>query len=120
IYGKKNVKFSSSEFPAFSSRILAAIVKQNNIEKRIVIDALDTATIYKKPLEWCELYGKVNYDRKNIPDKYQDQIIPIGPSFGIKIWSLMGTLKFAFNNYLKSKNRIPLKRYFFTSYWRQY
>lgn len=120
LYGRKNVRFSTSEFPAFSSRILAAIVKQDEIEKRIVIDALDTATIFKKPLEWCEVYGKVNYDRKNIPDNYQNQIISIGPSFGIQIWSLVDTLKFALINYLKSKNRIYLKRYYFTSYWRQF
>lgn len=120
LYGKKNVRFSTVNFPAFSSRVLAAIVKQGTIEKRIVIDALDTATIFEKPLEWCDRYGKVNYNEKTIPQKYRGKIIPMGPSFGIKIWSFMKTIKLALINYIKSKDRIQLKKYYFTSYWRQY
>ncbi len=120
LYGKKNVRFSTVGFPAFSSRVLAVIVKQDTIEKRIVIDALDTAAIFEKPLEWCDIYGKVNYNVKTIRQEYLEKIIPLGPGFGIKLWPFLETIKFALINYIRSKDRIQLKKYYFTSYWRQY
>jgi len=119
IFGKKNVRFSVKEFPRFSSRTLAAVVYKNGNESRIVIDALDTPRIYKKPLDWCDVYGKVNFNEKALPEENSYKILAIGPSFGIRIWSLTATLNLAVLNYFKSKGRIYNKSYFFTSYWRQ-
>lgn len=120
LYGKKNIKFSTLEFPAFPERILAIIIKHGTSEKRIIIDALDTSTIFENPLEWSDVYGKVNYNENKIPSGFQNQIFALGPGFGIKLWSFPKTLQLALTNYIKSRNRIYFKKYFFTSYWRQY
>lgn len=120
LYGKKNVKFSMTGFPAFASRVMAIRLNGTDQKLNIVIDALDTSTIYNMPLEWCDVYGKVNYSPKNLPLINTEKIFPIGASFGIRIWSFWGTLKFALANYYKSEKLIHDKRYFFTTYWRQF
>ncbi|WP_029035401.1 glycosyltransferase [Salinimicrobium terrae] len=120
LYGKENVKFSMAGFPPFASRILAAKILESDRESKIVIDALDTSTIYDIPLEWCNVYGKVNYNRENLPVKNKEKLVAVGPGFGIRIWSFPRTVFMALTNYLKSRVRIHDKKYFFTSYWRQY
>ncbi|MGY5850376.1 glycosyltransferase [Salegentibacter sp. F14] len=120
IYGRKNVSFGAREFPKFTSRTLAAIIKNNGKETKIVIDALDSPGISVKELKWCNIYGKVNYNKLTLPNTLSEKIKILGPSFGIRIWSIPETIFFSLSNYYKSKDRIYLKKYFFTSYWRQY
>jgi len=118
--GKNKVEFSRKEFPAFPERTFAAIIESGNKKLKIVIDAYDTPRISPKLLEWCDVYAKVNFNDKNLPSINHHKIIPIGPSFGIKIWSMPKTVYFAFSNYMKSKGEIHFKRNFFANYWRQY
>ena len=120
LYGRKNVSFSISGFPAFAPRIFAARITENGRESKVVIDALDTSTIYDQPLEWCDVYGKVNYNLASLPLENQKKILAVGPSFGVKLWSFPRTIIFAISNYLKSRERLHNKKYFFTSYSRQF
>ncbi len=122
LYGRKNVSFGTEQFPEFPSRTFAAIFKEKGKgkETKIVIDALDSPGISVKNLEWCDIYGKVNYNESTIPDIHKEKIIILGPSFGVRIWTLPETIFFSLSNYWKSKKRIYLKKYFFTSYYRQY
>jgi len=117
---KKNVEFSRKEFPAFPERTFAVIIESGKKKLKIVIDAYDSPRISPGLLEWCDIYAKVNYNDKNLPTSNQHKIIPIGPSFGIKIWNMPETVYFAFSNYIKSKGEIHFKRNFFANYWRQY
>ena len=119
-YGKENVRFSCNSFPRFPERTFAVIISNGHSRKKIIIDAFDTNHIFEKQFEWSDVYGKVNYN-KEIVSKYREQkIIPIGPAFGIRIWSFAETIKFAIKNYSSSKERIYFKRNFFSSYWRQF
>lgn len=120
LYGKENVKFSMAGFPAFASRVMAIRLNGTDQKSNIVIDALDTSTIYNEPLEWCDVYGKVNYNPENLPSINLEKIVPMGASFGIRIWPFWSTMKFAILNYFRSKKLIHDKRYFFTTYWRQF
>lgn len=120
LYGKNKVEFSRKEFPAFPERTFAAIIESGNKKLKIIIDAYDNPRISPGLLEWCDIYAKVNFNSKNLPSIHQHKIIPIGPSFGIKIWNMPETIYFAFSNYIKSKGKIHFKRNFFANYWRQY
>ena len=120
IFGKRNVHFSLKGFPDFPERTFAAIVIENGKEYRIIIDAFDSSRIYREQLKWCNTYGKVNYNDKDIDRNGKEKIVIIGPSFGIKIWSLPKTIKTAIINFIWSKNKIYFKRNFLANYWRQY
>ncbi len=119
LYGKKNVISSCKEFPNFPERTFAAIVKGDKTCK-IAIDAFDTSKINTRLLEWADVYGKVNKNEENLPQNDQGKILAIGPSFGIKIWSPLETVKYSFINWFISRKRAKLRRDFFASYWRQH
>ena len=120
LLGRRNVKFRSSPFPNFPERTFAAIVKSETGERKIIIDAFDSNRINTEMLEWSDVYGKVNYKKDQIPYDQISKVVPLGPSFGIRIWNLPQLLYHAAINYHSARNRIAMKENFFKNYWRQF
>ena len=116
----KNFEFNLSKFPSFSQGTFAVIIEEENQSKKIIIDSRDSSRINITELEWCDVYGKINYNSTELPVNHSKKIVPIGPSFGIKIWNLRQTLYFLTFNFLRFKKNIGNKREFLANYWRQY
>ena len=115
------IEYNVSRFPKLNQGTFAFIALGNGKEIKIIIDSRDTSEIDLKALDWCDRYGKVNYNLDvliSLDDK--DKIIAIGPSFGIKIWNFVETVFFAFFHLVKFKSKINNKREFVANYWRQY
>lgn len=119
IYGKKNVRFSSKYFMNFehNNHFLAFVYCDADVEKKIIIDFTDSRLIDEKALKWCDAYGKINLDSSF---EKNEKIIPIGPSFGIQIYSFLETVIIAISNFIKARNRIKNVRRFFADYKSQY
>lgn len=115
----KNYEFNVSKFPDFSQGTFAVIIEDKCNLKKIIIDSKDSNQIDIKALEWCDIYGKVNYNLENLPIKNRKKISAIGPSFGIKIWNLFETFYNLTSNLLKFRNRISNRKEFVANYWRQ-
>jgi glycosyltransferase involved in cell wall biosynthesis len=120
MFGRKNVKFHCSAFPVFPERTFAAIVKSENGEKRIIIDAFDSNRIDPDMAAWSDVYGKVNYRKEQVSAELNSKIVPIGPSFAIKIWNFPELIYHLFFNYQKVRKQIFMKENFFKNYWRQF
>lgn len=120
VFGRKNVHASSVPFSKLhygsETHILAFIVD----DRRYVIDFADSNTVfYHSFLEWTDVYGKVNYNRTNLPNENQEKIVPCSPNFAIPI---LGNNKFfatfhATINFLKCRNRLD---YSFLSFLNKY
>ena len=119
LFGKRNVNFSSKYFSEFKhdNHFFAFVIINSNGIKKIVIDFTDSSKIALKPLDWCHVYGKINYDQKI---SNSNKIIPIGPSFGIRVFNFQKTFIFAISNYIKSFNRVPNVTRFFADYKRMF
>ena len=113
-------EFNILKFPKFKQATFAVIIENENGIKKIIIDSLDSPKIDLVWLDWCDVYGKVNYNQETIPVSNQKKIIAIGPSFGIKIWNLLETSFYLISNYGRFKTAISHKREFVANYWRQY
>ncbi len=108
-YGENNVKYSIKYFKDLKQdensfafdQYFAFIVCENNKIYKIIIDYRDKIDISKEAYEWCDVYGKVNYNISAL-DKYDKKIIAIGPGFGIKIYGLSKTIFYCISNYIKS------------------
>jgi glycosyltransferase involved in cell wall biosynthesis len=106
IYGR-NVSFRSAPFEDlryFShTHLLSLIVIEKNQQKKIIIDFSDAPDIDLKFLEWCDIYGKINYQESIVAGN--KKITTAAPNYAVKIWNkpmagFMGLL-----NYVKSYNR---------------
>jgi len=116
----KNVEFNVSKFPKFNQGTFAFILNDNNQTTKVIIDSRDSNQINKAQLEWCDVYGKVNYNTDNLSSEDQKKIVAIGPSFGIKIWNLTKTFFYLVSNFVRFRKSIANKREFAANYWRQY
>jgi glycosyltransferase involved in cell wall biosynthesis len=121
-FESSNVFFNISRFPKFKEDVFAAIIKQENgIQKKIIIDFLDSSKIDADSLAWCDVYGKVNleaitYDSQPLPQK----IIPVGPNFAIRVWNLSQTLYYSLSNLIKSYKVLPDYKKFLSNYKQQF
>jgi glycosyltransferase involved in cell wall biosynthesis len=117
---QNNIKFDLDKFPKFENETLAIIISENGTETKIIIDSRDTNSYYDDELQWCDVYGKANFNEQTVPDQHRHKILNIGPSFGIQIWNFRQTITLALIHYFKFRHRIKYKRHFFANYWRQY
>lgn len=119
VFGK--VEYSVSKFPRFTQGTFAFIIEDGNgAVKNVIIDSRDSSQIDEKALDWCSVYGKVNYNIENLESINKDKVIAIGPSFGIKIWNFVETIYYLILNFSRFRDSIPYKRGFIANYWRQY
>jgi len=116
----KDFEFNVSKFPKFGEETFAYIIENENDSQKIIIDSKDSNQINLTELEWCNVYGKVNYNADCLPGKDLEKIVAIGPSFGIKIWCLFETLYYLTLNFIRFKHTALNKREFAANYWRQY
>lgn len=111
----KNVVFNVNQFPALKQGTFAFIVDNDGVQKRIIIDSRDAQDIDQEALNWCDCYGKINLSN-NIES---DKVIPIGPSFAVKIWKTPKAFYLAFKHLFLFFERIENKKEFIANYWRQ-
>lgn len=120
LYGYKNVIFCSKPFKELhygNENFLLAFVING---RKYVIDPVDFNTLqYQDFIEWADLYGKVNYNKNNIPPKYADKVIPIGANYGIACYGSNREINilWAIKHYLQCKNRLD---YSWGSYLNRY
>ena len=112
-------KFNSDRFPKFRQGTFAVLITDNSLNLKLIIDSNDSDEYDKDALKWCDTYGKVNYRDCSQPKEYNNKIKPIGPSFGIKIWSFQKTFFLALYNFCRYRKYITDKREFVANYWRQ-
>ena len=131
LYERKNVRFAIRYFidleqkdglDDFDQYFAFVIVENKKIVKKIVIDYRDKNTLSINALNWCDVYGKVNFNSHTeeyteLSQSAQNKIKAIGPNFGIRIWSAFETYYHLIVNYLKGLGQHPVNfRTFFAGY----
>ena len=122
-FGVNTLHFNVTKFPNFGYYYaMSIIVVYEDHEIKICIDSSDDDDIKQSQLDWCDYYGKANYNSSKIPAENGVKVIPIGPSFGIKIWSFPQTIFIAVRNYIRFKKviRVQERKLFLMNYLSQY
>ncbi|WP_178984759.1 glycosyltransferase [Winogradskyella helgolandensis] len=116
VYGKDSIKFSSRYFKKFihDNHFFSFVYEHHNTTRKIVIDFTDSEDINSVALDWCDVYGKINPKTETL--LMSSKIIPIGPSFGVQIYSLFKTVYLSLINFVKAYRRIPNVKRFFANY----
>jgi len=120
IYGRKNVQFSSRYFNGNKPNLALKFVIESGAKiSRYVIDWSDATTVEREDYEWCDFYGKINYNEKATPEELRAKIKKLAPGFGIKIWSLYNSVFLAGSNCLKSTPPLKQTKRFLSKYIKQ-
>lgn len=107
VFGSKNLQFDITPFkklkyetPKELSSGLPFIIQAER-DYRIFIDTQDVDIVYKDRYEWCDVYGKVNPTDSQCENL--SKLMPVGPEFGIQIYSKIRTLLLGIRNFVKSR-----------------
>ena len=120
-FGSAALSFGGSCFPAlgtFSKDCLAFVVWPSGI--RVCIDARDGTFLDPTYVVWSDVYAKVN---SNVDDRsvvHARKILPIGPSFGVRVFAAFAALVRAHQTAMNGRSTIGRLREHFANYWRQY
>lgn len=113
VFGEKNIKFKMKPFKELAHHSKEEDFEQyfafvtENPAKRIVIDFRDKTNINIRALEWCDVYGKVNFNHNttnSMAESSRLKIKAIGPNFGIKLWNSPVSYYYMISNFTKSHN----------------
>ena len=82
---------------------LAVLVDTVEGPRRLFISADDHATIRGPELDWADRLGKVNLPLESGPERGDERVIALGPSFGVRSWDLRESLSMAW----KTRRAMP-------------
>lgn len=126
VFGKNSIKFEMKPFKDLVQHSKEEDFEQyfafvtDNPVKRIVIDFRDKTNINTRALEWCDVYGKVNFNHNatiSMAESLRLKIKPIGPNFGVKLWNSPVSYYYMTSNFAKSHNSLAVKfRTFLSGY----
>lgn len=108
--GKQNIQFSVEPFEQLSfdtnqkyDKGMPCIVEMEDSQKiKCFIDFHDGASIEESFYEWCDVYAKINPFDGDFDT--HTKLLAIGPSFGIRLSSLVHTMSLAFKNIVIKSN----------------
>lgn len=122
VFGRNCVRFSSKPFNQFNfnNHFLAFTLDNGQVLKKVIVDFADSSHLDPIAHDWCDAYFKINIDAAI---NYQsDKLVSIGPGFGVRIFSPVYALIFAFANMIKAYTRIKQAKRFLGNYraqWRR-
>lgn len=116
LYGAKNVRFEDFALNANTCDNLCFVIQKENQEKRYAISLSDGYQVNEKVYTWSDVYGSVNANFSKTPQEFHDKLVPLCPSFGIRIWNMPQTVFHAMKNVSGTKFSM---RKFFGKYKRQ-
>lgn len=103
LVGRNNVLYSSESFDNLSidarhTKSIRFVVDTIGEQKNYVIHCDDFYQINEELYNWCDVYGSVNANFAKTPEKYQEKLVALCPSFGIRCWNLPQTVLQAIRN----------------------
>lgn len=120
IYKSSDIHFSSKPFKGLThdkhTFCLPFVIEDKRGGTRYCLDMSDSnECVYTSFYNWCDVYGKVNYN--TAIHSGLSKIKPIAPNFSIKLWNKPSCLFHATINYLRAKGRVSFS---YRDFWRVY
>ena len=116
LFGARNVFFRNLALNSNTCDNLCFVIRAGNHEKKYAISLADSYQINEKIYAWCDVYGSVNANFSKTPQQFHDKLVPLCPSFGIRIWNFPQTVFHAIQNVSTADMWV---RKFFGKYKRQ-
>ena len=79
----------------------AFVCEEDTMRTKIFVDTEDVAKIFKDRYDWCDVYGMVNPTSEQVA--LYDKLMPIGPEFGLTLYSKAKTILWCVLHYIKGR-----------------
>lgn len=114
LFGRK-VVFSAKPFvslgdiPTRKGVFCFVVNDENGKEKHYAISYNDSYEIVAEIYNWCDVYGSVNANFAKTSEKFHDKLVPLCPSFGIRVWNGPQTVFHVLHNVFSSE--LPTRKF---------
>jgi len=132
VFGEENLAFSAKYFRGLERKTeshsydhyMAFVIMDGTEIRKIIIDFRDKVSVKESAYNWCDLYAKVNFNRKLTERRFHKKMLSIAPGFGIKTWGFWKTLILCSINFSRCHFSpiVPLKAHimdYFIPYYRR-
>jgi glycosyltransferase involved in cell wall biosynthesis len=116
LFPSDQVRYSFNDFPRGVFRHQLALIVNGPTPSRVYVCHSDYVRYEPAGLEWSELYAKINIDPASPAPRRSPEVLPIGPSFAIRIYSFAGAL---YRSLAAFRWWDPAAREHFANYYRQ-
>lgn len=104
VFGVENVIFTNKPFSGNEDRI-------DNLNfvtggKKYTIDLGETSDVKPSAYAWCDVYAHKNANKAKTPAQFQDKLVALPSSFGIKLYSHKDSALYAWRNMWKTFYKI--------------
>lgn len=137
IYGKRNVSFSRKYFKSLKRKTelhswdqyMAFVLIESGTVKKYIIDFRDKTSVKESAYDWCDKYGKINFNKERTDKRFHDKMVSIAPGYAVRTWNMLesaylciqnlilcrfspvDTLYMHFADYYGQYTRAPLRTY---------
>lgn len=118
VLGRPRARYRRGGFPAFGHHGLA--FETSSPAARVFLSASDGPGLQPAALDWCDVYGKVNFDASQVPPEKASRCLALGPSFPIRFWGPSAAFYRGLVHLLRCRGRVDSVREHFANFWRQY
>lgn len=109
IYGRTNISYSPKYFKDLNrnseshsyDHYMAFVLNEGVNILRVVIDFRDKVSVKESAYNWCDIYAKINFNKKLTENRFHKKMLSIPPGFGIKILRFRETIFLFFANLLR-------------------
>ncbi len=120
LFGKANVSFAGRYFMGLlPNRTLKFVLIANGLTHNYVVDWGDDPSVDEQDYEWCNFYGKINFNTTQTPILYRQKVVSLSPGFGINLWSLPASIFYGLFNLIKAGKPAISPKKFLSKYYKQ-
>lgn len=76
-------------------RGFSLVLRSGSRSLKMHFDSHDPKELDLEMLRWCDVYGKSNFEASAIPENERHKVLPVGPSFALRIWDTPATMQHA-------------------------
>lgn len=104
IFGMENVIFTNKYFSDNKDRI--DVLNFVTRGKKYSIDLGETSDVKASAYAWCDVYGHKNANKSKTPAQFQEKLVALPSSFGIKLYGHIDSAIYAWRNMWKTLHKI--------------
>ena len=117
-FGKRNVRFARSmkffkdlnrkEVPNAYDQYLAFVILEGKKISRVIIDFREEPSIEETAHNWCDVYGKVNFNKESTNPRFLSKVVKIPQSIANNLWGLWETAFLCLRNIVCAFSSFPI------------
>lgn len=120
-FGRHTVTFNAHHFRELNdTKKFRFVTIQDKTIGKYIVDWGDDHLIDESDYNWCDQYGKINYNPEKTPVVHREKIVSMAPGFGVQVWGKYRSAYYSLVNLISEISHVIAVKKFMAKYYKQY